>query len=226
MTAVLPWVWRLIARNFFWKVAALVIAIVIWAMVEVEPELATSIAVLMQYDGLPDGLEISSMEPASNTVTLEIRGPSSALGGLGEKGGPHVAVVLDMSSARPGVSTFSIGNGNIRLPRGLRMVRAIPSEARFEFEPLLSRRAHVAVRFRGEGDNGRSVAHYSVEPAELEIRGPASRVGRVSEVLTDPVDVSHVENSEQFRVNAYVNDPYVRFHTPPEVVVAVTMKKK
>ena len=45
-------------------------------------------------------------------------------------------------------------------------------------------------------------------------------------MVTDPVDVSGVVGSAEFHVNAFVEDPYVRFQSSPQVTVAVTMKKK
>ncbi|MGD0498298.1 MAG: CdaR family protein [Bryobacteraceae bacterium] len=217
---------NLIFHNFGWKLLALAIAVVIWASVVGEPELATSVPVLMEYKNLPDDLEISGVEPASNSVTLEIRGPSGVLSGLGEKGESRPAVVLDMSAVRPGACTYMIGDGNVRLAHGLRLVRAIPSETRFEFERRATRLATVIVRFRGEGDNGYAVVHYTVSPARLEIAGPASHVAQVISVVTDPVDVSQAKGTAEFRVNAFVSDAYVRFRTAPQVTVTVAMKKK
>ena len=45
-------------------------------------------------------------------------------------------------------------------------------------------------------------------------------------VVTDPIDVSNVVGTSEFRVNAFVEDPYVRFEGSPQVTVTVTMKKK
>jgi hypothetical protein len=38
--------------------------------------------------------------------------------------------------------------------------------------------------------------------------------------------VSSVVGASEFRVNAFVDDAYVRFAGSPQVTVAVTMKKK
>ena len=65
-----------------------------------------------------------------------------------------------------------------------------------------------------------------MQPKELQVEGPAARVSRIAEVVTDPVDVSSVVGSSEFRVNAFVDDPYVRFRSAPQVVVSVTMKKR
>jgi YbbR domain-containing protein len=218
----LRWTLRLVFHNFWWKLLAVAIAVVLWALVASEPELSEFATVRLEYRNLLDDLEISS-DPVSS-VSLELRGPSGVLRGAGD--GIQPAVVLDMSDVRPGERTFTIGEGNVKLARGVRMVRAIPSEVRFLFERRLVRRVPVAVRFTGQGQNGYTVAHQSVTPDRLEIAGPASRVARIAAAVTDPVDLSSAAGTSTFRVNAFVEDSFVRFHSSPQVVVTVTMKKK
>jgi hypothetical protein len=131
-----------------------------------------------------------------------------------------------MSGVQPGERTFPIGEKTIKLGRGVRLVRAIPSEARFEFERRRVRELPVVPRFTGEGTNGYEVARFTVDPDVLQVAGPASRVTRLVSVVTDRVDVSNVVGTSEFRVNAFVEDPYVRFLASPQVTVVVTMKKK
>jgi hypothetical protein len=156
-------------------------------------------------------------------VALELRGPASELRGAGASRPP--AVVVDMSDVRPGQRTFTIGDGNVSLARGVRLVRSIPSEVRFDFERRLVRAIPVQAHFTGEGA-GYVMASHSVTPENLVIAGPASHVARVQAAVTDPVNVSSVVGTSQFRVNAFVQDPYVRFQTSPQVAVTVTMRKK
>jgi hypothetical protein len=213
-----------ITENFWWKVAALAIAFLLWWVVASEPELSVFVTVPLTYKNLPDDLEIST-EPV-NSISLELRGPSGVLRTLGDAGGLRPAVILDMTGMRPGERTFPIGSGTVRLARGVRMIRAIPSEARFEFERRTTKAVRVAPRFAGDGANGYVVAHYTVEPDTLQVVGPSGRVERISSVITDPVNVATVVGTARFRVNAFVEDPYVRFAESPQVTVAVTMKKK
>jgi len=212
----------LLTENLAWKLLALAAAVVIWALVASEPELATFATVRLEYRNLPDELEISS-EPV-NSVVLELRGPSGALRGIGESLRPEV--VLDMSGVQQGQRTFMVGNGNVKLARGVSLVRAIPSEVRFTFEERGFRSVPVQVRFTGEGQSDYAIAHYEVTPSRLQVAGPKSRVARIVAASTDPVDVSSVVGSSEFRVNAFVDDPFVRFATSPLVAVVVTMKKK
>jgi YbbR domain-containing protein len=217
-TRVLGW----LTHNFFWKVLAVAGSVAIWVLVASEPELSTFKTVRLEFRNLPDDIEVSSAPRES--VTLELRGPAGELRGPGDAKEP--AVVLDMTGELPGQHTFEIGAGNVVLPRGVTLVRAIPSEVRFEFERLAWKSIPVQVRFTGEGASGYVVSRYSVSPENLVIEGPADHVAQVRGAETDPVDVSSAPAGGQWRVNAFVADPYVHFRTPPEVLVSVTMKKQ
>jgi YbbR domain-containing protein len=222
MIRAVKWVRDLLFQNLVWKLLSLAIAVVIWALVATEPELATFANVRLEYKNLPEGLEISS-EPVSS-VMLELRGPSGALRGMGD--GIHPAVVIDMSDAATGERTFSIGDRNVKVARGVRLVRAIPAEVRFHFEPRRMNKVPVQVRFLGEGQNGYAVSAYHVDPPEMEITGPRSRVARIAAVVADPIDVSHATGTAQFHVNVFAEDSFVRFRDASEVVVTVAMKRK
>jgi YbbR domain-containing protein len=212
----------LLLDNIWWKLLSLVVAASIWAIVANEPELGTVATVRLEYKNLPDDLEISS-EPIS-TVALELRGPSALLRDAAS-GGVRPEVILDMTSVQPGERTFAIGDGNVFLGRGVRLVRAIPSEARFRFERRWTVNVTVQPRFSGDGANGYTVAQWEVSPKELVVVGPASHVQRITTVYTDPVDVSNVAGTAIFHVNAFLNDVFARFQSGPQVRVSVTMKR-
>jgi hypothetical protein len=211
----------LLFENLAWKLLALAVAVVIWALVASEPELATFVTVRLEYKNLPDDLEISS-EPMTSVV-LELRGPSGQLRAIGESLRP--AVVLDMSGVQPGKRTFMVGDGNVKLARGVTLVRSIPSEVRFTFEERGYASVPVEVRFAGEGPKGYVIARCQAIPSRVQVVGPKSHVTRIKTASTDPVDISSVVGSSEFRVNAFVDDPFVRFATSPLVAVVVTMKK-
>ena len=216
------WALELVTHNFLWKLLALAGAVAIWALVASEPELSTFSTVRLDFRNLPADLEIGS-QPLE-TVTLELRGPASELRGQGDSRRP--AVVLDMSDAAPGQRTFPIDGGNTSLPRGVSLVRSVPSQVRFDFERRASRVVPVQVRFTGQGANGYVVAGYTVSPEKLVIEGPATHVAGVAAAVTDPVNVSSAVATSQIRVNAFLSDSYVRFESSPQVTVTVTMKKQ
>src|SRR6516165_8895667 len=164
---------RWVTDNFLWKVLALAAAVAIWMLVASEPELSTFATVRLEFKNLPEDLEIGS-EPVS-AVSLELRGPSGEMRSVsGEPygmGSVRPAVILDMTGVQPGERTFPIGDGNVRLARGVRLVRAIPSEVRFLFEYHATRSVPVSPRFSGLG-NGYVPALVTVQPSHVEIAGP------------------------------------------------------
>jgi len=76
------WTLQLVFHNLWWKLLSLAIAVVLWALVASEPELYEFATVRLEYRNLPDDLEISS-DPVSS-VSLELRGPSGELRGVGD----------------------------------------------------------------------------------------------------------------------------------------------
>ena len=217
--SLLRWIREALFERLAWKVLSLIIAVVIWALVASEPELATFASVRLEYKNLPEDLEISS-DPVS-LVSLELRGPSGELSDESLR----PAVVIDMTGVQAGERTFTIGPDNVSVPRGIRLMRAVPAEVRFLFEQRAARSVEVVPQFKGDGQNGYRVELWGVQPSQVTIVGPASRVSRIRSVNTDPVDVASVVGSAEFQVNAFANDAYIRFQKSPRVKVAVTMKK-
>jgi len=222
MIAVLMRLLRLITNNWAWKLLSLLIAVMIWVFVASEPELSTFATARIEFKNLPPNLEVESMP--DTTVLLELRGPSGELGGLGD-GTRHPAVVLDLTGITPGEHTFAIGPGNVSVPRGVHIIRATPSQERFDFDRPATRAVRVVPHFANEGRNGYQLASWSVDPATLEIVGPRKRVGALQSIFTDPIDLGSATGFQKVRVNAYVPDPFVRLHSTSQVTVSLTMRK-
>jgi YbbR domain-containing protein len=207
--------------NIGWKLLSLAAAVALWVSVASEPELATLRSVPVEYKGVPDDLEISSS--FVEDVVLEMRGPSSRLRDLRDA---RPAVVLDFSLVhQPGERTFTIDSSNASLPRGIQLVRSIPEQLRFQFERRVTRLVPVDVRL-SPPRSGYAVASVQVTPHTVSVTGPQSSVERMPAVTTDPLDISGVIASQQYRVNTYITEPRARFQSPSQVVVQVTVKKK
>ena len=84
----------------------------------------------------------------------------------------------------------------------------------------------VEVRFAAGLPSHLQVVEVTAEPASLAIVGPASRVARVNRGETDPIDLKLAAGVAEYHVNAYVNDPRVRFQDPASVTVKVTIGEK
>ncbi len=212
---------RFLTRNIGWKLLSLAGALVIWAGVARDPELVSFVTVPVQYQHTPGDLEINS--DVIEHAYLELQGTSSLLDRFRQS---RPAVTLDFSHVdNPGERTFDIDEDSVNLPHGLKLIRAIPSQLRFDFDKQVGRDVKVEVRFSGKPQPGYHLAHYDVTPSTLKVLGPESRVKHIETARTDPVDLSTVVASSEFRVNTFVDDPHVRFQGSPRVVVKVVVEK-
>jgi hypothetical protein len=209
-------------RNPGTKLLSLAISVFLWIMLARAPEVGTFVSVPLEYQGMADDLEISSDVVAS--VSIDLRGPSNLVRSFGAAPAP---VALNLAKIhRPGEQTFDINERNVKLPPGLRLVRAVPAQLRLQFERRVTRDVAVQARFAGAPQQGFVMARNDVTPRTMTLVGPESRVNRVEFVATDPIDVTAVAGEAIFEVNVFSGDPHVRFQKPAKVSVKVVLEKQ
>lgn len=212
---------RWAVRNLGWKLLSLALAMLVWIAIYREPEMTSVLAAPVQFKNIPSALEISS--DIVESVDLETRGPAGLLRDLSEK---RVSVILDFTSVHdPGERTFTINPVNTNLPRGVELVRAIPSQLRFTFERSVVRNVPVDPQVSGAPVPGLRVVKLTSTPLELAVAGPESRVRKLSFLRTDPVDLNGISEDKNVRVTAYLPNSQVRFKQSPEVTVRVSVAK-
>jgi YbbR domain-containing protein len=212
---------RWVTQNIGWKLLSLGLAFGLWLAVVGEPEMASTVAVPIQYKHIPPDLEIGSEIP--ERVHLEVQGPGARLQNFNLA---SAAVVLDLSPvSQPGERTFTIDQRTLTLPVGVHLLHAMPPQLRIVFERRASREVPVRVRISGAPAKGYRVAGTLVRPETLKIVGPEKRVRRVESAETDLVDVASATASSEFHVHAFVDDPHVRFDAAPHVTVKVLIEK-
>ena len=215
-------IWRRwLFHNFGWKLGSLVMAVLLWFAIVGEPELVTTHAVPILYRNLPGDLLIGS--DAQDSVRVELRGPSAK---LSEASLSDLAVMLDLRNVSgPGERTFTLADSDLRLPEGVALLRAIPSQLRLRFARRITRDVPVTIRFASALPAGYRIIQQEVFPAVLRISGPEQRVDAVAGAETDAIDLSAVTKSSEFHVNTFVADPQVWLESPPLVTVRVTIDK-
>jgi YbbR domain-containing protein len=208
---------RFLREHIGWKLLSLAIAAVLWYVVVGEPRYVASVSAPLEFSNVPRDLEISSEKP--DTISLEMEGPA---GQLDQQDLAGVTMVLDLGSiVKPSEQAFTLGPGSARLPAGVRLIRAVPSQIRLRFERRLTREVPVRVHSTGTGSTGHEARGLIVSPPRLRIVGPESRVNEVAYAETDVIDLTSVTGAKEFRVGVFVDDPQVRFESAPQVTVKV-----
>ena len=211
----------LLTQNAGWKIFSLLVSVLLWFTYGSDPEVGAFVAVPVEYRGMPEELEIGS--DLVGSVSIDLRGPSQKVANFSAA---KSSVILDFRSInKPGEHTFQIDERNVNLPSGMRLVRAIPAQIRLQFEQRTRHSVPVQVRFSGSPPDGYQVDRFEAQPKELTLVGPESHVKTIEYAVTDPIDLSAAVGVSDFRVNAFVGDPHVRFDKPAKISVKVYMEK-
>jgi YbbR domain-containing protein len=212
--------WRWLVHDIWWKLASLGLAALVWGVVSAEPEIETVMTVPVQYANRAPDLEVGSDYP--QTIRLELRGSS---GRLRDLNAVKTAAVLDFSDVHaPGERTFPITHRNAGLPRGVQLVRAVPSTLHFVFERTVTRIVPVQVRLSGQLPGG-GIPLVQASPSQVTIAGPEARVREVKSVVTDPVDLKSIHGATRRTAAIYTTEPEVRLLGHPEVQVSIVIKQ-
>jgi YbbR domain-containing protein len=209
-----------LTQNLGWKFLALAMAVGLWLAVAREPEVATSLSVPVEFKNMRDDLDISGDLP--DRVRLELRGPAGRLSRDNLSG---VAVVLDLTDAEAGERTYSIRGRNLNLPSGVTFYRAVPSQLTLRFEQLAMREEPVQLTFVNK-PAGYQMVGQEFHPMKVRIRGSGDRVRAISQVKTDPMDLSGVAGEKVFHTHLNIGDPQVRLVDPPnDITVRIKLEK-
>jgi YbbR domain-containing protein len=193
----------------------------VWLTIASEPDLATILSAPVEYKNYPKDLEISSS--IVDTIDVEARGPSGHLRNLNDA---RISAVIDFSTVMaPGVRTFTLTQNELKLPRGIELVRTIPAQLRFTFEHRATRNLKVEVPQSGTLPAGLAIARIEIQPPVLSIAGPESRVAAVTRAESDPLDLNQVKGDSQQVLAVYIREPEVRFLTVPRVTVKIQVKQ-
>lgn len=166
---------------------------------------------------IPSNLVLVSGVPDS--VLVQLRGPlSRAL----DPRAP-LEVLLDLSNATPGSSSYPINASDIPLPPEVEVVGVEPAAITLELERRQTLNVPVRPVLVGSPATGHIVASVRVVPPQLAIQGPESRLEDLDFIETTPVSVDGATGPIEATVQPMLPDPLLRMLSsiPVQVVVEV-----
>jgi YbbR domain-containing protein len=209
---------RIFVHNFWLKLVSLLLAIGLWRVVAHSPIAEVEMRVPIEFQNLPDNLEIDS---ASFTeAQVRVRGPERLIHQL-QASDVHAEVSL--ATVRSGERTFDLAD-RIHVPQDLEVVQIIPGQFHLSFDERATRKIEVRPRVTGAFASGVRVAQVIAEPSTVTIAGPRHRVEALEAAVTDPVDATGVMTRATFVTHAYVPDPLIQVAHPTLIRVTVIME--
>jgi YbbR domain-containing protein len=203
-------------RNIWLKFLSISIATLLWLVVAGDRVVERSLRVPIEYENLPQGLEIVGNPP--ETVDVRLRGSS---GTLGRVAAGELVAVIDVRTARPGQRLFHLTPANVNVPYGVEVVQVSPATLPIGFENSAVRIVKVQPSVEGRPAPGYEVTSIVSQPATVEVVGPESSLRGLDQAMTEPISVSDATRPIREVVNIGVADPNVRLRTPQTAEVTV-----
>ena len=212
---------RVFRENLGIKLAAIVLALLVYFHVRTEREDELTFRVPVVLKGLPDSLTWTGEAPKD--VTVAMSGKLKNLLRL-RLAAPHIDV--DVSQAGPGRFQRTLSSGDVPVPAGSNLLVthfAGPEELDILIERKMSKQVRVVALVSGKPPRGYVLTGRSTAaPESTTVTGPASVVSLTDSLYTEPVDVSARRESFSQRVRLDAKGkPYTSSVSVAEVFVNI-----
>ena len=177
-------------ENWMLKSISLAFAVVLWFFVMGESRMEVTHVAPLEYENLAEELMIASEVPTS--ASIRISGPRALQVNLSPS---DISLSIDLQGLSAGVTSFKRLEESLNIPTGLKITRISPSYVDVKLERVRDRDVPVRVVLVGEPALGFLVRSFKSVPEKITVSGAESELKGVSEVVTEGIDLSHVQES-------------------------------
>ncbi|MEQ9618647.1 MAG: CdaR family protein [Deltaproteobacteria bacterium] len=183
------------------KILALVIAITLWVVANLQHDIEKNVQIDVNYANLPPGLVITNNPPKK--LNVRARGPRSQLSSVSPQ---DMFFTVDLSNVATGTSMFEITTDQIIPPREVQVTGISPSEINIDLDKLGQKEVAVAPSIDPPDTGFEISGEPVVTPTRVSIRGPETLLQKIKTVGTDPVSLKGEKS--KFTIEVPVRTPY------------------
>ena len=211
----------LFLENTVLKIVALVFAIALWFLVVGEKRTEVGFLIPLEFKNLPGDMIIAG-EPLRE-VEVRVLGSKKILANLSPV---QLTADLDLSTAKEGINNFIISLRDVKVPKGVEVIKINPASLLIHIEPrIISKAIRVKVKLTGSPARGISIKGISVKPDTVKIFGVQTRLKDMEEIYTVPMDINGIRNDKTAAIAIHLNGTGLKRVEPDTVKVKVTVGK-
>jgi YbbR domain-containing protein len=201
------------------RILALAIAVALWFFLSWEKRENQSERVIQASVTYSNAEEMIVLDPIQQ-VDVRVRGDARRVRTLNPL---LVNVLVELQSQEPGLAEATLSPEQVFVPEGIRVVSVNPNTLQVTLDRVRTLQLPVKVELVGEPAAGASVDEPVATPPAVEVRGPESRIGEASSVITRPVSLNGHATTFEESVSLIPPDPLANVD-PPVVRVRVPME--
>lgn len=207
-------------KNLGIKILSLVLALILWfALIPEEKTFQErTLTVPLEIHNPP--YDLIMVESPPQYVDVTIRATQRLMTQISSL---NVHAVLDLRQATVAQTSYSLDRNMVSLPEGAEVREIYPSQVNLKLELSREISAQVEARFIGNPPEGYSLEQFEVQPSEVLIRGPESKIKDNMKVQTEPIDITNLTQTIEIEKNLILPDPNLRL-SYPETTVLVRLR--
>jgi len=201
---------NLITRNWPLKLAALLLAFILWMTLIPEEKVNSdkTFAVALEMRNLPGEFEV--VEKPQATVEVTLRANNRVLNQLSAA---NVRCVLSLEKATVNQEDYPLNPDMIAAPAEAKVVRVMPNKVRVKIERGREVSMEIEPALIGKPKPGFKVVKYEILPSKAMVRGPESKIKPKDKVRTSPIDISGIAQTADFEADMILPKPELRLTT-------------
>ncbi len=179
--------------NWLYLLLALLMAMILWYMINAREQIERLVSVRLDYKGLPAGLTV--LDGQISTIQVRLRGPRELFRTLESK---DISYTVDLSELTPGMNVIQFDKDKHQAFRMYQVLEVIPPHMTLDVDVLAEKEVPVTVRTRqSQRFRDMSVRWRSVAPGTVRLSGPASVLSDLKVLTIEAEPDSLIEDVPQ-----------------------------
>lgn len=204
------------ASNLWLALLAVVMSTFLWFLAHGQAEIERGYDIPVVFQDIPDRLVIT--DQSADVVNVQLQGTRAA---HRQFFASRTEYPIAVAGGKPGPAVYEVDVSRIELPRGSRIVSRSPAAIEVKFERRGRKSVEIRPDLEGEPAEGYALGEVEVDPPRVWLAGARSAVLRLSEVVTETIDVSGVTGPIERQARLSLGSEHVWMEENQPVTVRV-----
>jgi YbbR domain-containing protein len=183
---------KIFTKNLGLKIFSFFLALILWfSLIPEEKKFSEkTLSVPLELHNIPSDIEL--VERPMQTVQVSIRAPERLINQITSA---NVHAVLDLKKASTAQEDYTLTRSMVSIPDGAEVKEISPSLVNLKFERSEQLMLSIKPNIIGELPEGFNLLKTEVEPPEVLVKGPESKLNENDIVRTSPIDISNFKHT-------------------------------
>jgi YbbR domain-containing protein len=197
---------------------AVAISAALWGMSHGSSKIERGFDIPVAFVGMPE--ELVMTRKSTPEVNIRVLGPRAALRDISAR---DMEYAVNVEGAKPGKAVYLVDETLLVMPQGARILSRSPATIELEFERKSRKSVRVTADLEGEPAVGFVFTEVEIDPPRVWLEGARSKVLRLSEVMTETIDVAGLSEplERELRISLGVEHVWVEEDKPVKLRIRV-----